>query len=389
MLLNVFVLALSLWGATVQDEPFDFSCRTFHPFLTERELVARYGSDNVSRGPVFATDDGPSEGTILFASQDGRRVEIIWHDVAARRNPSSVWVRGARSQWRTLNGIALGDDLLTIERRNGFPFRLAGFSSERQGALLDWGKGRLRTTPNCNAGISFQPRTTTEDPSLLRQVTSLPQVSSGHPAMQKINPKVVALWITYFPPQSPKNADDAILDVLVFGTHMPIDPAQYASDLRAAVERYLRRAAAYTPKRSVPSSGEMRMVYSAQVRYETRLFAITDDPNAAAIAQDYVTRLRPCYEWEGFHDCPERDARFADEYQATHPNGPLRHYLPLLAAHRWLCAAEAYDSEGNTQEAEQSRRLYEQRLPIARKSEDLLVRTAAERLAARRQCIAR
>jgi len=217
-------------------------------------------------------------------------------------------------------------------------------------------------------------------------VTSLSQVSSGHPAMQKINPKVVALWIRHPLPRTPANTADAILDVLVWGIHMPIDPALYSADLRAEVQQYLRRASAYQPKRAVPSARDMGMVYAAQVGYETRLVANSNDPSAPALAQSYVTRLRPCYEWEGFHDCPEREARFADEYQADNPNGPFSIYLSLLTAHRWLCAAEAYDYEGKLDDAQRSRHLYEQRLPVARQSRVLLIRTAAEQLAVRGRC---
>ena len=185
-----FVLAFAFSTSVSQDEPLDFSCATFHAFLTESELIARYGHENVTPGPVFGTDDGPSEGTILFANQSDTRVEITWRDAAAKQNPSWIRVRGERSRWRTPNRLATGDDLLTIERRNGWPFRLAGFSSEGgHGDLRNWERGRLGNLPNCNIGITFQPRSPIEDPLLIRQVTSLSQVSSGHPAMQKINPK--------------------------------------------------------------------------------------------------------------------------------------------------------------------------------------------------------
>ena len=53
------------------------------------------------------------------------------------------------------------------------------------------------------------------------------------------------------------------------------------------------------------------MVHEAQVRYERRLAATSSDQNAPALAAAYVDSLRPCYEWEGFHDCPEREASFA------------------------------------------------------------------------------
>jgi hypothetical protein len=277
---------------------------------------------------------------------------------------------------------------VAIEQRNGWPFRLKGFSIEGGGGglLLDWGVGRLGVTPNCDLKPTLQPRAGTESLSVIGQVTRLQDVSSGHPAMQEINPHVVALWINHPTPQSPANPADAILDVLVFGPHMRINPAMYDPDLRSEVEQYLRRARAYTPKRSVPPSREMGMVYTAQVGYETRLVAHSDEPSAPALAQSYVTRLRPCYEWEGYHDCPEAEARFADDYQADNPKGPFSNYLPLLAAHRWLCAAEGFDYEKKPEDARRSRRLYEQRLSVARQSSVLLIRAAAERLALRGQC---
>ena len=130
------------------------------------------------------------------------------------------------------------------------------------------------------------------------------------------------------------------------------------------------------------------MVYTAQTNYERKLATFSDDPRTADMARAYVESLRPCYEWEGFHGCPEHEAQFADEYSATHPNSPFSEYLPLLAAHRWLCTAEAYDYEQKPAEAERSRRAYETRLEVALRSKDLLLRTAAQRLAARRRCMA-
>jgi hypothetical protein len=318
-------------------------------------------------------------------------VEILWRDPAEKRNPRWIRVRETTSRWATPNGLRIGDDLLTIEKRNGWPFRLAGFTSEGEGGLLrDWKTGRLGNIPNCDIRVTFQPREGLVVPSSIRQVTSLPSVSSGHPVIQQINPLVVALWITHpLPPQSAQNPADSILDVLVFGLHMPMNAARYDGPLRGELEQFLRRAGGYVSKRMPESpSGETKMVYSAQLSYESRLAAHSDDPRASGLAQSYVTKLGPCYEWEGFHDCPEREAEFADKYQADNPGGPFSAYLPLLSAHRWLCAAEAYGYENSPVDAARSRSLYEQRLAVARQSTVLLIRAAAERLAERGQCLA-
>jgi len=97
--------------------------------------------------------------------------------------------------------------------------------------------------------------------------------------------------------------------------------------------------------------------------------------------------LRPCYEWEGFSGCPEHEASFAKEYLAANPSGPFTEYLPLLAAHRWLCTAEAYDYEKRPQDAARSRREFDAAIQTARRSTALLIRAGADALQARRRCI--
>lgn len=183
---------------------------------------------------------------------------------------------------------------------------------------------------------------------------------------------------------------DAILDLLVWGNHMPIDPAAYSEPIRSEVIAYLQRADAYRPSSAAPADGdgEVRMVHAARMGYERRLVAATPDPRAQALAKEYVEALHPCYEWEGMSDCPASEARFADEYIDHHVDSPLISYLPLLAAHRWLCAAEMFDFEKNPEKALSAKRRYAVRLAQARRSNNILIHAAAEQLAARRSCFA-
>jgi hypothetical protein len=125
----------------------------------------------------------------------------------------------------------------------------------------------------------------------------------------------------------------SLIDVMVGGTYLNIDLATYASDVQAQIKQLVRRSEAYRSKRPKPtSSGELEMVYEARIGYERRLIAAAMTPAADALAVAYVTDLAPCYEWEGYHDCPEREATFAASYQAAHPAGPFSQYLPLLEA---------------------------------------------------------
>lgn len=186
------------------------------------------------------------------------------------------------------------------------------------------------------------------------------------------------------------SSNQELLDLLIFGNDARINPAAYPPALRAELSAHLRRFNSYRSKRTgLASTGEFGMVYSAWVLHERRLAAVSADPRAAALAVAYVSELKPCYEWEGYHDYPEREARFAASYQAAHPDGSFSAYLPLLAAHRWLCAAEGYDYEKQPAEAARSRRSYEGAIATARRSGSLLVRTAAEQLTARGSCHSR
>lgn len=188
-----------------------------------------------------------------------------------------------------------------------------------------------------------------------------------------------------------RTADEAILDLLLWGR--PPTGAERSSltpDVRTRVDAHLERLRRFRSLQTAPrdASAELRMVHHAHVNYERRLAIASADPRAPAEAAAYVAALRPCYEWEGFHDCPEREALFADQYQTDHPDGPLTAFLPLLAAHRWLCSAEAYGFERQSPGAIRSRRMYEERLAQIQRADDPLIRAAAEGLARRHTCLA-
>jgi hypothetical protein len=185
-----------------------------------------------------------------------------------------------------------------------------------------------------------------------------------------------------------KSPADALVDALLWAVPDTIDLSPYPSDVRAELEAMFRRVRDYkSPRVAPPTEGVRLMVHSAFVGYERRLVAHSDAPDVRAIAVDYVNRLKPCYEWEGYHDCPEHEARFATEYLASHPTAPFREFLPLLIAHRWLCTAEAYDYEKRPADATRSRRAYEEAIARARQSPALLIRTAADGLHARGRCV--
>ena len=160
----------------------------------------------------------------------------------------------------------------------------------------------------------------------------------------------------------------------------------YDADVLRESQQFAQRAASYRPRPRPPGLGsEMTMVYAAREGYERKLVAAAG-PGVDRAAQQYVDELRPCYEWEGFHDCPEREATFAETYLSVNPDSPFRELLELLTAHRWLCVAQAYEREGAVEAATRARSAYSARLQRSLKTQSPMLRTAARELEAHGHC---
>jgi hypothetical protein len=174
----------------------EFSCEAFPRDTGEAELVSRYGRDNVRPAGIHGWDDGPQDGAVVFPDQEDLRLEIIWAD--PRKTISTIRARGRR--WRSPDGITVGMDLKTIEQRNGWPFRLSRFWGEGYpGGVLSWGNGRLKAqgSGSCAVNIYLLPvEGMAIDPAIRRQL-NVRQFSSGHPAMQALNPRVYQMLIWY------------------------------------------------------------------------------------------------------------------------------------------------------------------------------------------------
>jgi hypothetical protein len=180
----------------------EFSCAAFPADLSEAALVERFGGANVARAPVVGADDGPQGGTVVYEGSP-LKLEIVWWDADSRTRVAWVRTREPDSPWRTPNGIAIGVDLVTLERRNGWPFRLRGLAGpEGRGIVRSWGRGRLTSSDSegCRLSISLQPTDEPRvDPAPYGQVARGREFSSGHPAMQAINPQVVELIVSHDP----------------------------------------------------------------------------------------------------------------------------------------------------------------------------------------------
>lgn len=96
-------------------------------------------------------------------------------------------------------GIGLGTSLKQIEALNGYPFRLAGFAFDYGGTVLGCPVGRLHAlgcdSSERNLIVRFYTNGS-QQPQAYRQVIGDREFSSGHLAMQALNPVIGQLIVT-------------------------------------------------------------------------------------------------------------------------------------------------------------------------------------------------
>lgn len=177
---------------------------------SDASLEALFGPDNVQRIDVYLGEGFTAPGTAIYPNDPMRRLEVVWSD-GARTKPKEVRLTGDSSVWQTAEGISLGSTLREIERLNGFPFKLAGFAFDYAGTIVDCGRGLL-TMLGCSGADDFKraqqdrlvvirlrPDVTATGTPEYRQVRGDRLFSSGHPAMQALNPRVYQMIVSIGP----------------------------------------------------------------------------------------------------------------------------------------------------------------------------------------------
>lgn len=199
-------VAVSTWLAHTPDGTRDrvqrrsFECeRSFVADDDSKTLVARFGPAAVATAEIYLGEGFYETGTVLFGDAADSRIEILWHDAVAQTRPKFVRVQSQRSQWQTPAGVTPGVDLRTLETLNTRPFRMSGFGTDYGGTLLSWSRGRLGppAASACSLRVRLRPDDSVDYRHWYRQVIGAREFSSGHPAMQYLNPRVYEMWLDF------------------------------------------------------------------------------------------------------------------------------------------------------------------------------------------------
>ncbi len=178
---------------------------------SEADLAKLFGAGLVKPAEIPMGEGETEPGTIILAPDSLSTLGIIWKDREHRNNPLEIRWQGTKCRWETAEGVTLGITLKELEAANGRPFQLLGFGWDYAGTFMRSNGGKLayldreHTSSNRpSAGeilVRMQPpngATGASPDSDYFAVSGDREFSSGHPAMQKLNPSVYEM-IFFFP----------------------------------------------------------------------------------------------------------------------------------------------------------------------------------------------
>jgi len=175
---------------------------------TRADLDRFFGEASVKDGTVNVGEGETSPGTFVYQDDPARVLAILWHNPFSPETPSTVSIcdqyRATTCRWRTASGITYGTTLKELEALNRRPFRLMGFAWDGHGTIVSWQGGWLeKEAKGCGR---FMLRLTPEPDAVKtqewRQVAGGTEFSSGHPAMQKLNPHVYDMLVEFTYPNA-------------------------------------------------------------------------------------------------------------------------------------------------------------------------------------------
>lgn len=143
-------------AADVIPEPKPMMLTCAAPFTKDashESLAKHFGAKNVSFETVPGPEGSTEDVTVIFAKEPKKRLEISWHDAAKRKGLLAASVKAEGSEWLAPGGIAMGTPVDAVEKLNGKPFMVYGYSWDMWGWVADW-KGGAMTKIEKDAGCS-------------------------------------------------------------------------------------------------------------------------------------------------------------------------------------------------------------------------------------------
>jgi hypothetical protein len=156
----------------------------------------KYDSRNVVFDDVDGPEDSKIKASVLFPNDPKRRLEVVWNNDSARTDMSVISING-QSQWIAPKGLKLGLSAAALQKLNGKPFKLGGFTADGSASVTGWDGGALSALPGgCKIGIRLMADSKASTDAR-GAVTGDKELSSNDPGVLAVKPSVAEILIGY------------------------------------------------------------------------------------------------------------------------------------------------------------------------------------------------
>jgi len=186
--MRFLLLFLALFAAALRADEFDPADNTIvlgkrvgliKPGMTSTDIECAYGKKNLKLQKLPGAEGEEIEGAKLFAETD-RELEIVW-DPEKEKTKVVFDIRVIGKAWKFDNGLKSGMTVEEVEKINGKPFQIAGFSWD-YGGYANFKGGKL----DAKVSIRFSP-SSDEVPDYLQGDK---QLSSSDKKLRAVKPLV-------------------------------------------------------------------------------------------------------------------------------------------------------------------------------------------------------
>ncbi|AMN40043.1 hypothetical protein [Rhodoplanes sp. Z2-YC6860] len=163
---------------------------------THLKLAIKFDSRNVAFDDVDGPDGSKIKASVLYPGDPKRRLEVVWNNDAARTDVSVISING-KSQWTAPKGLKLGLPIAALQKLNGKPFKLGGFTADGSSSVTGWDGGALSSLPGgCKVGIRLSVDSKAS-PDARSAVSGDKELSSNDPNVLAAKPSVAEILIGY------------------------------------------------------------------------------------------------------------------------------------------------------------------------------------------------
>lgn len=177
---------------------------------TSRDDLARLFPGSKIADDEMELDEGMlTPATFVYKGEPSRQLAIVWNGKSAEAHPKEIFIcferRSGPCDWQASNGIRIGTRLHDLEAKNGRPFTVAGFGWNYGGNVTSWDGGSLSKWDAIGSLVftldaDRLPNGRYAVPLSLEESHSVQgdhPVSSGAPAMRKLDPRVVGMLFKF------------------------------------------------------------------------------------------------------------------------------------------------------------------------------------------------